>query len=169
MGPSIESLSTTTLTPRHVDDDFDIWSPTLPKDEEKCSASLPRIPRRQASMECDFAEYEEESKKETSPRLPRRKLSKHDLLDDDDDDSWTDFLPMTMPERKHSSEQLGRRPHRHSCPGVHDGLNNHFQYISDPDAGGSRPKMPQRFKSIRKLAESGLTPPRRQRAASGHL
>lgn len=135
-------------------------------DSGRSSTSLPRIPRRQESMEYDPMSMGES--KESSPILPRRKLSVKNL------EEW--FQERSSSDLCGAPNDDGVRPaelRRHSLP-LERILPNHFQYISDPDAGGTCPKMPQRCKSNRKLAvEAFIRDPARippgLRAKSGHL
>jgi len=118
-----------------------------------------------------------EKKDETSPRIPRRQVSVHDF------DAWleegsVEILSVATPNMKEKKEAPEKDSvvmaapatcsRRHSCPD--DILEpNHFQYISDPDAGGKCPKLPRRRGSICTSAAASVSPARLRTAPSGYL
>lgn len=169
---SLEKAVSPPHPPTRVDDEpkpESSWD-SLPQDNSSGRSSrLPRIPRRQESIDYDPNELlddcQDESK-ESSPRLPRRKVSITDFEEWLQDGADSDFQNEEDTDEIHPPE--GRR---HSFPVR--GLPNHFQYIVDPDAGGSCPKLPRRCKSIRKLVQAveacKIRGSPRMRTKSGHL
>ena len=161
MDASFEKSTDPPHLPMRSDDESESLDSRAIEDKVKQKSSRPPpIPRRQESMEYSPPPMDTTESVESSPRLPRRKVSSSNfeewLKEAADDDRLEDF-----------------RGRRHSCPGR--GLPNHFQYIVDPDAGGSCPRLPKRCKSIRKAADEAFAEAYRlrntphARAASGHL
>ena len=103
-------------------------------------AGLPRLPLRQESMEDEPGCPKPVD--DSSPSLPQRTTSTSSF------DQW---LAASSHPRKKSVLPIAADCHHGHIPATRRSLPHHFQHISDPDAGGNRPRLPQRRSSFEKL------------------